>query len=188
MANTRTNAHKRVIRQTTVGVVHVRRRPGAPTRGLLKAGTLIAPCALGRGGVVVHKREGDGGSPLGQFALRRVWWRVDRAPFPRCAVPARRTRKGDGWCDAPAHPRYNRPVQLPFGASHETMWRDDHLYDMVVEIGWNDVPARRGRGSAIFLHLARPGYTPTEGCVAVSRVTMLRLLPLIGRHTRLRIS
>jgi L,D-peptidoglycan transpeptidase YkuD (ErfK/YbiS/YcfS/YnhG family) len=95
------------------------------------------------------------------------------------------TRVTDGWCDALKHRRYNRPVPLPFSDSHERMWRDDHLYDRVVEIGWNDRPVIRGRGSAIFLHLARPGYTPTEGCVAVSRADMMKLLPLIGPQTRI---
>jgi L,D-peptidoglycan transpeptidase YkuD (ErfK/YbiS/YcfS/YnhG family) len=188
MSNTRPAAHKRVIRRTRVDVVFVTCRPGAPSKGLLRAGTLVAPCALGRGGVVRAKREGDGGSPSGRFGLRRLWWRADRLQRPRCGLPMRQTQPQDGWCDAPAHPRYNRPIQRPFGASHEWMWREDHLYDAVIEIGWNDQPARRGRGSAIFLHLARHSYTPTEGCVAVSRATMLKLLPLIGRHTRIEIA
>jgi L,D-peptidoglycan transpeptidase YkuD (ErfK/YbiS/YcfS/YnhG family) len=188
MTNTRTERHKRVIIRTTVDLVIVKRRPGAPARGLLRAGTLVVPCALGRGGVVSSKREGDGGTPMGRFALRRLWWRAGRVLRPRCGLPMRQTKPQDGWCDAPAHPRYNRPVTLPFAPSHETMWREDHLYDVVIEIGWNDLPARRGRGSAIFLHLARPGYSPTEGCVAVSRAALLKLLPLIGRHTRIEIT
>jgi L,D-peptidoglycan transpeptidase YkuD (ErfK/YbiS/YcfS/YnhG family) len=97
----------------------------------------------------------------------------------------RRTRPDDGWCDDPQHRRYNRNVRLPFAASHERMWRDDELYDIVIEIGWNDRPAIRGRGSAVFAHLARPGYTPTEGCVALSRRDMVRLLPRIGPETRM---
>ncbi|MGL4243810.1 MAG: L,D-transpeptidase family protein [Beijerinckiaceae bacterium] len=144
-------------------------------------------CALGKGGVSAFKREGDGASPRGRFPLRRVWLRHGAAGrLPR--LPFRRTSAGDGWCDDPRHPRYNRPVALPFAASHEKMWRDDHLYDIVVEIGWNDRPAIRGRGSAIFMHLARPGYTPTEGCVALSRRDMLRLLPRLTSRTRIDIA
>jgi L,D-peptidoglycan transpeptidase YkuD (ErfK/YbiS/YcfS/YnhG family) len=176
------------MKRSTVHAVIVMRRPGVPAQGLLRAGHVVARCALGRGGVVTHKREGDGGSPRGRFHLRRLWWRADRMLRPHCGLPMQRTRPSDGWCDAPAHGRYNRAVALPFTASHEEMWRADHLYDAVIEIGWNDQPARRGRGSAIFLHLARPGFAPTEGCVAVSRATMLRLLPLIGRQTRIEIS
>ncbi len=143
------------------------------------------PCALGRGGVSHAKREGDGATPAGRFHLRRLWLRPDSQWPRRSALPLRLTRPDDGWCDDSGHRRYNRPVLLPFAASHERMWRDDSLYDAVIEIGWNDRPAIRGRGSAIFFHLARPGFTPTEGCVAVDRKAMRRLLPLIGPRTRI---
>jgi L,D-peptidoglycan transpeptidase YkuD (ErfK/YbiS/YcfS/YnhG family) len=149
---------------------------------------LTMPCALGRGGVGAFKREGDGATPRGRFALRRIWLRPDRRPPPTSGLPSCLTETHDGWCDDPRHPRYNRPVRLPFAAGHERMWRDDGIYDVVIEIGWNDRPAIRGRGSAIFLHLARPGYTPTEGCVAVSRRDMARLLPRLGPHTRIDIA
>jgi L,D-peptidoglycan transpeptidase YkuD (ErfK/YbiS/YcfS/YnhG family) len=155
--------------------------------GRLFAGVLILPCALGKGGLTRFKREGDGGTPCGVFALRRLWFRPDRRVRPARSLPFRATRASDGWCDAPSHPRYNRPVALPFGASHERMWREDHLYDIVIEIGWNDRPAIAGRGSAIFMHLARPGHMPTEGCVALAAKDMRRLLPMLGARTTIRI-
>jgi L,D-peptidoglycan transpeptidase YkuD (ErfK/YbiS/YcfS/YnhG family) len=102
-------------------------------------------------------------------------------------LPFRWTKKTDGWCDAPGHRSYNRPVPLPFAVGHERLWRDDALYDVVIEIGWNDNPAIRGRGSAIFMHLARPGHTPTEGCVALANNDMRKLLPLLARRTRIEI-
>jgi L,D-peptidoglycan transpeptidase YkuD (ErfK/YbiS/YcfS/YnhG family) len=171
----------------SASVLLVRRRPGERSKGRLGFGWLQAPCALGRGGVSAFKREGDGASPRGRFALRRVWLRSGRLrALPR--LPFRFTAPADGWCDDSRHPRYNRPVRLPFPASCERMWRDDSLYDIVVEIGWNDRPAVRGRGSAIFMHLARPGFTPTEGCVALSRRDMLRLLPNLTSRTRIDIA
>lgn len=171
----------------TVSCILVRSRAPDRRRGWLTAGVLRLPCALGRGGVTRFKREGDGATPAGVFALRMAWLRSGFGT--RAArIPVRLTRPDDAWCDDPRHPRYNRPVRLPFAASCERMWRDDPLYDVVVEIGWNDRPAKRGRGSAIFLHLARPGYAPTEGCVAVSRGGMRLLLPLIGRSTRIAIA
>ena len=171
----------------TISFIYVRSRPGDRRRGRLLAGALRMPCALGRGGVSHRKREGDGATPAGRFALRLIWlrpgfgWRAAR-------LPIRLTRPDDGWCDDPGHRRYNRPVRLPFAAGHERMWRGDSLYDAVVEIGWNDYPAVRGRGSAIFLHLARPGFSPTEGCVAVARRDMRKLLPLLGPRTRIDIA
>jgi L,D-peptidoglycan transpeptidase YkuD (ErfK/YbiS/YcfS/YnhG family) len=156
--------------------LHVEPRPGNPTRGMLRLGSLRLPCALGRSGVTHAKREGDGATPAGRYELVEVRYRGDRIAPPRTALRLRRTRPGDGWCDARGDRNYNRPVALPYPASAETMWRDDSIYDVVVVLDWNLRPRRQNGGSAIFFHLARPGYTPTEGCVAVSRADMLKLL------------
>ena len=125
-------------------------------------------CAVGRGGIRADKSEGDGATPRALLPLRRVLYRADRLPPPRCAVPVEPLAPSDGWCDDPADAAYNRPVTLPHPARHEEMWRADHVYDIVGVLGWNDAPVARGRGSAIFLHLARPDYAPTEGCIALS--------------------
>jgi L,D-peptidoglycan transpeptidase YkuD (ErfK/YbiS/YcfS/YnhG family) len=134
------------------------------------------PCALGRSVVSHAKREGDGATPAGRYALVEVRYRPDRIARPRTLLPLHRSRPEDGWCDAGGDRNYNRPVTLPYPASAETMWRDDGLYDVVVILDWTLRPRRQNGGSAIFFHLARPGYLPTEGCVAVSRADMLKIL------------
>jgi L,D-peptidoglycan transpeptidase YkuD (ErfK/YbiS/YcfS/YnhG family) len=164
-------------------LIRVRRRPGEASQGRLSVMGLVMPCALGKGGVSAFKREGDGATPRGRSRLRRVWLRSGPGRSLPVRLPVRLTTPADGWCDDIRSARYNRPVRMPFPLSHETMWRHDHLYDIVIEIGWNDQPAIRGRGSAIFMHLARPGYTPTEGCVALSRRDMMRLLPYLTPRT-----
>ena len=125
-------------------------------------------CCHGRGGLTDHKSEGDGATPTGLLKLRRVLFRADRGPTPRSTAPTEPIAPNDGWCDDPSDPRYNRPVRLPYPGHHEELWRQDGLYDIVGVLGWNDAPVVRGLGSAIFLHVARPDYTPTEGCVALS--------------------
>ncbi len=157
------------------------------TTGLLAAGNFRFPCALGRSGCKPLKREGDGATPLGRFKLRRVYFRPDRVARPGSPLPVRPTRSADGWCDAPGDRNYNRPVTHPYPASAERMWRDDQLYDIVVVLGYNDVPRIRGRGSAVFLHVARPDLAPTEGCIALRRADLAKLLPLIGRKSVLRV-
>lgn len=122
------------------------------------------------------KREGDGATPLGEFPVRRVFYRSDRWPRPHMDVPVRPIGPRDGWCDASTSPSYNRLIHLPFSESHEVMLRQDHLYDVVLELGYNDDPPLPGRGSAIFLHLARDDFGPTEGCVAVRPITMRVIL------------
>lgn len=146
-----------------------------------------AHCALGRGGVRVDKREGDGATPVGTFALRRVLWRADRLPQPETGLPVQPIAPDDGWCDDPADPAYNRPVKRPYPASHEELWRDDAVYDVIVVLGHNDAPVLPGVGSAVFMHLARPDWEATAGCVALAREDLLRLLKDCGPGTVLRV-
>jgi len=133
-------------------------------------------CAIGRGGVSVTKREGDEATPVGCYALRRILYRPDRVAIPETPLPAKCIDPSDGWCDAPDDAEYNRPVTLPYPSSAETLWRDDRLYDVIVVLGHNDDPPVPGAGSAIFLHVARADYGPTEGCVAVALDDLCELL------------
>lgn len=145
--------------------------------GWVMAGGQRWRCAIGRGGMKTDKREGDGATPVGSWPLRRVLYRADRllAP-PPTGLAVARIGPADGWCDDPSDAAYNRPVTLPYPASHERMWRDDRVYDVVVVLGHNDDPPVAGLGSAVFMHVARPGYLPTEGCVALALPDLLRLL------------
>jgi L,D-peptidoglycan transpeptidase YkuD (ErfK/YbiS/YcfS/YnhG family) len=133
-------------------------------------------CAVGRGAIGHDKREGDGVTPVGRWPLRRVLYRADRLGPPPCALPVAAIQPDDGWCDAPGDPAYNSPVKLPYGASHERLTREDRLYDLVVVLGHNDNPVIPGAGSAIFLHIARDDYGPTEGCVALALAHLLTVL------------
>ena len=150
----------------------------ANSKGLFHAGEQVFSCAIGRGGLAAaaDKREGDGVSPIGVWPMRRLLYRPDRGPAPVTALPVRAITPQDGWCDDPAHPDYNRLVQLPFSATHEILWREDGLYDLVVVLGHNDDPPIAPLGSAIFLHLAKPDYAPTEGCIALSRADLEAVL------------
>jgi len=139
-----------------------------------------APAACGRGGVRPDKREGDGASPLGTYKLVEAYYRPDRLAPPPTGLKLTALRPSDGWVDDPADPQYNRLVSLPYRARHETMWREDGLYDLVVLIGYNTDPPVAGRGSAIFLHVARPDFAPTEGCIAIGRDILAELLGLLG--------
>ncbi|WP_255468836.1 L,D-transpeptidase [Reyranella sp. CPCC 100927] len=156
--------------------------PALPSRGRFQIPNLgDRPCALGRGGVHTAKREGDGVTPAGTWRLRRVWYRADRLPGPpQTALALRAIAPSDGWCDDPASPDYNRAVVLPHAARHERLWRDDALYDVIVELGYNDDPPVAGDGSAIFLHVAHTDFAPTEGCVALAREDLLSLLRECG--------
>jgi L,D-peptidoglycan transpeptidase YkuD (ErfK/YbiS/YcfS/YnhG family) len=143
----------------------------------------VVPCALGRGGIRAIKREGDGATPLGRWRFLGVLWRPDRLQVPRPSLNKRQMKQDMGWCDAPLDRNYNRPVKLPYPASHEEMWRSDHLYDIVAILSHNVRPRRAFGGSAVFLHLASEDLKPTAGCIAILRRDASRVLDRIGRDT-----
>ncbi|MGI4875893.1 MAG: L,D-transpeptidase family protein [Janthinobacterium lividum] len=147
-------------------------------RRTLTADDAVFAARIGRGGAcaAAAKREGDGCTPQGRFALRGVLLRPDRVAAPRTALPWRWLRRDDGWSDDAGDPAYNRPVRHPHPFSAERMWRDDGLYDVVVVVGHNDAPPSAGMGSAIFLHCTADAPA-TAGCVAVARAVLLALLP-----------
>ncbi len=155
--------------------------------GWLHHGKRRYRCALGRGGVRIDKREGDGATPAGLYPLRRLLYRADRLAKPESNLPLAKIQSTDGWCDDPSDAAYNRAVRLPYGAGAEAMWRTDGLYDLVVIMGHNDDPVVPGRGSAIFIHVASRDYGPTEGCVALARRDLLAILPHLASDSEIRI-
>ena len=165
--------------------LHVRAAPAIRTRGVLRAGHLAIPVALGRGGILANKREGDGGTPRGRFRLVRLWWRADRQTRPATLLPARRIGPQDAWCEDPADRHYNRYIQIPERDGADRLRREDHLYDFIIEISHNQRPRIAGRGSAVFVHIAKPGFAPTAGCVAMTRARIRHLLARVGPKTHI---
>jgi L,D-peptidoglycan transpeptidase YkuD (ErfK/YbiS/YcfS/YnhG family) len=174
----------RVKRSRTIVV---RRAPGSSTKGRVAFAHGVRPAALGAGGIRALKREGDGGTPLGRFPVREVLYREDRVPRPRTHLPVRAIRANDGWCEDPANRNYNRRVRLSPESGADRLMRSDHLYDLVIVLGYNDRPRARGRGSAIFVHFARPGYAPTAGCIALAKHDLATLLAEVKRGTQIAI-
>ena len=149
------------------------------------AESMTMNCSLGSSGIRRNKREGDLATPAGTWCMRRVLYRADRLMRPRTGLPVRAISPDDGWCDDPLSRDYNRPVRLPFAASHERLWREDRLYDLVVVLDHNDHPPVSGAGSAVFVHVQRPDKGPTHGCVAFRLTDLQRLLAFCNRSTRL---
>lgn len=179
---------RRVFISSSIALAAMGKAHAAPSRFIdltYSAGRLSWPggaaaAACGRGGVRPDKREGDGATPEGRFPLLQGFYRADRTLAPPTGLPIRALRPNDGWVDDPADPRYNRLVALPYPAHHEEMWRTDGVYDLLVVIGYNTDPPLPGRGSAIFLHVARPDFAPTVGCIAIPRDVLAGLLGSLG--------
>lgn len=142
-------------------------------------------CAIGKNGFTREPQEGARKTPVGTFALRECWYRADRVAVPAVNLPVKVIHQNDGWCDDVKSPDYNLHVNLPFAGSHEQLWRNDNIYDIIVPIGFNDTDIIPGKGSAIFFHLAKPDYSPTLGCVAVALPDMLEILAKIDNNAQM---
>jgi L,D-peptidoglycan transpeptidase YkuD (ErfK/YbiS/YcfS/YnhG family) len=175
------------MKTAALRLIRIRSRPGRPAQGWLLAGARSFRVALGRSGIKADKREGDGGTPAGRFHAMRLWWRVDRLMRPRTLLPVRRIGPHDAWCEDPADRRYNRPFHRSANEPGDRLRRGDKLYDLIVEIDHNTRPRVAGRGSAVFIHVARDGYAPTAGCVALRRADLLAVLSRLSRKTRIKI-
>jgi L,D-peptidoglycan transpeptidase YkuD (ErfK/YbiS/YcfS/YnhG family) len=173
------------MRRSSISCIRIRNRPGRRVQGWLSAGPRTWPVALGRGGIRADKREGDGATPAGRFHPVRLWWRADRLPRPRTLLPARQIGPDDAWCEDPADRRYNHPFRRSANEPGDRLRRDDGLYDLVVEIDHNTRPRVARRGSAVFIHVARAGFGPTAGCVALRRDDLLALLSQLSAKTRI---
>jgi len=176
------------MRRRALSLIRVQARPGNRTRGVLRAGPLTIPVVLGRTGIRANKFEGDGATPRGRFRPLRLWWRADRHPRPRTGLPIQRITPDIAWCEDTSDRRYNRPFRRSASEPGDRLWRQDHLYDFVVEIDHNTRPRVAKRGSAVFLHLTRPNRSPTQGCVAMSAGDLRRLLAGLGPRTRIEIA
>jgi L,D-peptidoglycan transpeptidase YkuD (ErfK/YbiS/YcfS/YnhG family) len=154
--------------------------PDGARHALLDWGRGPRRAAIGRGGIGAKRAEGDGITPVGTFPFRRILYRADRLAALRTGLAVARIAPDDGWCDAAGDPAYNRQVKLPYSATCESLWRDDDLYNLVAVLGFNDDPVVPGKGSAIFLHVARGDYGPTEGCVALAQSDLIDLLAALG--------
>ena len=175
----------RPVARRTLPAIRVRSRPGRRSHGVLMVGHRTIPVVLGRSGTRVNKREGDGATPAGHFRPLRLWWRPDRGPRPQTSLPIRRIARDLAWCEDPADRRYNRPFRRSANEPGDRLWRDDRLYDLIVEIDHNTRPRVAGRGSAVFLHVARPDRGPTAGCIAMGSRELRWLLGAISQKTRI---
>jgi L,D-peptidoglycan transpeptidase YkuD (ErfK/YbiS/YcfS/YnhG family) len=185
MAKRKHKPARNPVGKTSLSVVHVHVRPRRRAQAWLVAGQRVIRAAVGRASVKAAKREGDGSTPAGQFHPVRLWWRSDRLPRPRTLLPVRRIAADDAWCEDPHDRRYNRPFRRSANEPGDRLKRADGLYDLIVEIDHNTRPRVAGHGSAVFIHVAKPGFAPTAGCIALTRCELSRLLTQLSRKTRI---
>ena len=143
----------------------------------------VYKCSFGKNGFTNEKVEGDNKTPIGKFKLNRIFYRADKITIPETKIPTANITQNMGWCDDVNSNNYNELIELPCEFSHEKMYRDDDVYDVVIELDYNIQTPIKGKGSAIFFHIARGDYSGTEGCIAINLDDMLEILPLLESET-----
>lgn len=147
--------------------------------GVLRFKNLKFKCALGKSGIGKKRTEGDNITPKGSYKLLGLFYRSDRIPNFKTILKKKKINKKLGWCDDVNNKNYNKLIKLPCNFSHEKLYRKDNVYDLVVPINYNTNKIARGKGSAIFLHVAKKNYSPTKGCIALKKKDLILLLKKI---------
>ena len=145
-------------------------------------------CSVGKSGVKKVKKEGDLATPKGTFKLGLLYYRKDRIKLPKCKIKKKIIRKNMGWCNDSKSNKYNRQIKFPYNYSSEKLYKRENVYDLFLLIKYNTRPVIKEKGSAIFLHIAKKNYQPTQGCVAISKKDFLKILPLINNKTSIAIN
>jgi L,D-peptidoglycan transpeptidase YkuD (ErfK/YbiS/YcfS/YnhG family) len=155
--------------------------------GYLKYKNLKFRCALGKGGIKQKEREGDFITPKGKFKLIKIYYRSDRIKKINSSLKKIKIKKKMGWCDDVISNYYNKQIKINKKISHEKLHRKDNVYDIIVVLNYNLNPIIKGKGSAIFLHVAKKNYNKTQGCIALKKNELLSLISKIKKNTQIRI-
>ena len=155
--------------------------------GFIRYKNLKFKCTLGKAGVGEKKIEGDNVTPIGIYRILNIYYRKDRLKNLNTKFKINRITKNMGWCDDPKSKKYNQLIKLPTKFGHEKFYRKDHLYDLILVLNYNMKPIIKNKGSAIFIHLARRNYYPTQGCIALSKNNLLMILNKINKNTKIKI-
>ena len=144
-------------------------------------------CAIGKRGITNKKIEGDKCTPRGRFKFKYIFYRKERVKNIRSKLKIIPIKKNFGWCDDVRSKSYNKFIKFPFKYRAERLYLKQNIYDIIVVIDYNLNPIRKKKGSAIFLHIAKKNYSPTLGCIAVSKNDLKYLISIINKNTFLKI-
>ena len=156
--------------------------------GYLKYKKLKFKCALGKAGIGKKKREGDNVTPTGTFKIVKIYYRSDRVKKISSKLRLIEITKNMGWCDDPNSENYNKLINLPSKYSHEKLFKKNNIYNVIVVLNYNMKPIIKNKGSAIFIHVAKNNYQPTQGCIALKKIDLLKLLSKISKNIKIKIN
>mgnify|MGYP006447801253 CR=1 FL=1 len=141
-------------------------------------------CAIGKRGIGYKKKEGDLITPIGKYRVKSLLYRKDRVKTIKSKLKKITIKKNLGWCNDPKSSKYNQLINLPFSHKHEKLFKKANIYDIILVLNYNMNPIKKNKGSAIFIHVARNNYTKTEGCVAIRKTQLLKIVKQIKDSTK----
>jgi len=156
--------------------------------GYLKYKNFKFRCSLGKASIKKKIKEGDNITPKGIFKIIKIYYRADRIKKIKIPVQTIKIRKNIGWCDDSKSKHYNKQINLPTNYTHEKLYRDDNLYDLIAVLNYNSNPVIKNKGSAIFIHIARRSYKKTKGCIALKKKDLIQLISQIKKNTKVKIN
>jgi L,D-peptidoglycan transpeptidase YkuD (ErfK/YbiS/YcfS/YnhG family) len=156
--------------------------------GYLKYKNFKFRCSLGKAGIKKKIKEGDNITPKGIFKIIKIYYRAGRIKKIKTPIQTIKIRKNMGWCDDSKSKHYNKQINLPTNYTHEKLYRDDNIYDLIAVLNYNSKPVIKNKGSAIFIHIARSSYKKTKGCIALKKGDLIRLITQIKKNTKIKIN
>ena len=144
-------------------------------------------CAVGKRGITSKKAEGDKCTPRGRFKLKYIFYRKKRIKRIRSKLKLIPIKRNFGWCDDIRSKFYNKFIKFPFKYKAEKLYIKTNIYDIIVVLDFNLKPIKKKKGSAIFLHISKKNYSPTLGCIAVSKSNLKKIISRIDKNTFLKI-
>ena len=146
-----------------------------------------AKCSIGKRGIGNKLKEGDSITPSGVYNIKYILYRKDRVKKIKSKIKSIIIKKDMGWCDDPNSKDYNKLIKLPYKYSHERLYKKENIYDILLVLNFNMNPIKKNKGSAIFIHVAKRNYKKTEGCVALKKTHLLKVVKNLRKNTKIKI-
>ena len=153
----------------------------------LNYGNYRIKCSVGKRGIGIKKKEGDLITPKGCFKIKFLLYRKDRIKKIKTKLKKIVIKRNMGWCDDPISKKYNKLVLIPFGYSHEKLFRKDNIYDAILVLDYNMRPIKKNKGSAIFIHISKGNYKSTNGCVGIKKLNIIKIIEKLKNGTEVKI-
>ena len=126
-------------------------------------------------------------TPKGKYKIKYILYRKDRVKKINSKIKKIAIKKNMGWCNDSKSKNYNRLIKLPSVYNFEKLFKNNNTYDILIVLDYNMNPTIKNKGSAIFIHVAKKNYKKTEGCIALKKNDLLKIIKKLKKNTVVKI-